>query len=426
MSGLYLHCVIMLPTGHESSCVGIQEGDISMAGNRGVAYMGPGKVEVQTIDYPKLALGSRKCEHGVILKIVTTNICGSDQHMVRGRTTAPQGLVLGHEITGEVIEAGRDVEFIKKGDLVSVPFNIACGRCRNCKEGKTGICLNVNPARPGAAYGYVDMGGWVGGQAEYVLVPYADFNLLKFPDRDQAMAKIRDLTLLSDIFPTGFHGAVTAGVGPGSIVYVAGAGPVGLGCAAGCHLLGAAVVIVGDMIPERLAQAKSFGCEVIDLRKEASLGDQIAQIVGVPEVDSAVDCVGFEARGHGHDHSHEQPATVLNSLMTVTRAGGALGIPGLYVTDDPGGVDANAKSGTLGIRIGLGWAKSHTFATGQCPVMKYHRQLMQAILHDKTQVAKAVNVTMISLDEAPKGYKDFDKGAAKKFVIDPHSMVKAA
>ena len=426
MSGLYLHCVIMLATGHESSCVGIQEGDISMAGNRGVAYMGPGKVEVQTIDYPKLALGSRKCEHGVVLKIVTTNICGSDQHMVRGRTTAPHGLVLGHEITGEVIEAGRDVEFIKKGDLVSVPFNIACGRCRNCKEGKTGICLNVNPARPGAAYGYVDMGGWVGGQAEYVLVPYADFNLLKFPDRDQAMAKIRDLTLLSDIFPTGFHGAVTAGVGPGSIVYVAGAGPVGLGCAAGCHLLGAAVVIVGDMIPERLAQAKSFGCEVIDLRKEASLGDQIAQIVGVPEVDSAVDCVGFEARGHGHDHSHEQPATVLNSLMTVTRAGGALGIPGLYVTDDPGGVDANAKSGTLGIRIGLGWAKSHTFATGQCPVMKYHRQLMQAILYDKTQVAKAVNVTMISLDEAPKGYKDFDKGAAKKFVIDPHSMVKAA
>lgn len=397
-----------------------------MAGNRGVAYMGTGKVEVQTIDYPKLALGSRKCEHGVILKIVTTNICGSDQHMVRGRTTAPHGLVLGHEITGEVIEAGRDVEFIKKGDIVSVPFNIACGRCRNCKAGQTGICLNVNPARPGAAYGYVDMGGWVGGQAEYVMVPYADFNLLKFPNRDQAMAKIRDLTLLSDIFPTGYHGAVTAGVGPGSVVYIAGAGPVGLASAAGCHLLGAAVVIVGDMIPERLAQAKSFGCEVIDLRKDASLGEQIAQIVGTPEVDSAVDCVGFEARGHGHDHTHEQPATVLNSLMTVTRAGGALGIPGLYVTDDPGGVDQNAKTGTLGIRIGLGWAKSHTFATGQCPVMKYHRQLMMAILHDKTQVAKAVNVTVISLDEAPKGYKDFDKGAAKKFVIDPHKMVAAA
>jgi glutathione-independent formaldehyde dehydrogenase len=395
-----------------------------MATNRGVAYMGPGKVEVQSIDFPKLALGSRKCEHGVILKVVSTNICGSDQHMVRGRTTAPAGLILGHEITGLVIEKGRDVEFIKEGDLCSVPFNIACGRCRNCKEGKTGICLYVNESRPGAAYGYVDMGGWVGGQAEYVLVPYADFNLLKFPDKDRAMAKIKDLTLLSDIFPTGYHGAVTAGVGPGTVVYVAGAGPVGLGCAAACQLLGAAVVIVGDMIDERLAQARSFGCEVIDLKKSASLGEQIAQIVGVPEVDSAVDCVGFEARGHGEEASVERPATVLNALMEVTRAGGAIGIPGLYVTDDPGGVDANAKVGRLGIRIGLGWAKSHSFATGQCPVMRYHRQLMQAILYDKIQVAKACNVTMISLDEAPKGYKDFDKGAAKKFVIDPHKMVQ--
>ena len=172
-----------------------------MATNRGVVYMGPGKVEVQSIDFPKLALGSRKCEHGVILKIVSTNICGSDQHMVRGRTTAPAGLILGHEITGEIIEKGRDVEFINVGDLVSVPFNIACGRCRNCKEGRTGICLNVNPSRPGAAYGYVDMGGWVGGQAEYVMFPYADFNLLKFPDRDRAMAKIRDLTLLVGYLP---------------------------------------------------------------------------------------------------------------------------------------------------------------------------------------------------------------------------------
>src|SRR5436853_2976285 len=202
-----------------------------MANNRGVAYMGPGKVELQAIQYPVLALGNRKCEHGVILKTVATNICGSDQHMVRGRTTAPEGLILGHEITGEVVEKGRDVEFIDVGDIVSVPFNIACGRCRNCKEGKTGICLNVNPARPGAAYGYVDMGGWVGGQAEYVMVPYADFNLLKFPDRDQALEKIKDLTLLSDIFPTGYHAAVTAGVGPGSTVYVAGSGPAGLGCA---------------------------------------------------------------------------------------------------------------------------------------------------------------------------------------------------
>jgi len=394
-----------------------------MATNRGVAYMGTGVVEVQGIDFPKLALGDRKCEHGVILKIVSTNICGSDQHMVRGRTTAPKGLILGHEITGDVIEAGRDVEFIKVGDLVSVPFNIACGRCRNCKERATGVCLNVNPARPGAAYGYVDMGGWVGGQAEYVMVPYADFNLLKFPDKAQAMEKIRDLTCLSDILPTGYHGAVSAGVTTGSTVYVAGAGPVGLACAAACQLLGAACVIVGDLIPERLAQARSFGCETVDVSKSATVGEQIEQILGVPEVDCGVDCVGFEARGHGRDARREAPATVLNSLMSITRAAGALGIPGLYVTDDPGGIDDQAKTGNLSIRIGLGWAKSHHITTGQCPVMKYNRQLMMAILYNKIQIAKATNVTVITLEEAPQGYKDFDKGAAKKFVIDPNHLI---
>ncbi|WP_126428758.1 formaldehyde dehydrogenase, glutathione-independent [Brevibacillus marinus] len=404
-----------------------------MAGNRGVVYKGPGRVAVESIDYPELVLKDgpgvhpknvgRKCEHGVILKVVTTNICGSDQHMVRGRTTAPEGLVLGHEITGEVIEVGRDVEFIKKGDLVSVPFNIACGRCRPCKEQQTHICEHVNPDRAGAAYGYVDMGGWVGGQAEYVMVPYADFQLLRFPDKDQALEKILDLTMLSDIFPTGYHGAVSAGVRPGSTVYVAGAGPVGLAAAHSAQLLGAAVVIVGDLNAERLKQAKSFGCETIDLSQHDNLGEQIEQILGVPEVDAAIDCVGFEAHGHGPNHT-EAPATVLNSIMEVTRAGGRLGIPGLYVTGDPGAVDEDAKVGTLKIRFGLGWAKAHTFVTGQTPVMRYHRELMMSILHGKAQIAKAVNATLISLDEAPQGYADFDKGAARKFVIDPHGVVR--
>lgn len=393
--------------------------------NRGVVYKGAGQVGIESIAFPELAIGNRKCDHGVILKVVTTNICGSDQHMVRGRTTAPEGLVLGHEITGQIIEVGRDVEFLKVGDIVSVPFNIACGRCRNCKTGLTGICLNVNPARPGAAYGYVDMGGWVGGQSEYVMVPYADFNLLKFPDSDQAMEKIRDLTLLSDIFPTGFHGCVTAGVGPGSTVYIAGAGPVGLAAAVSAQLLGAACVIVGDMIQERLDQAKSFGCETIDLREEGDMADKLEVILGEREVDAFVDCVGFEAHGCGCNHGVEAPATVLNSAMQVTRAGGQIGIPGLYVTEDPGAADDAAKVGALSMRFGLGWAKSHSFHTGQCPVMKYHRQLMQAILFDKVDIAKAVNVQMISLDQAPQGYADFDGGAAKKFVIDPHSSVAA-
>ncbi|MDR7183169.1 glutathione-independent formaldehyde dehydrogenase [Microbacterium trichothecenolyticum] len=406
-----------------------------MSANRAVAYKGPGEVEVIDTDYPEFELKDgpgvnpanvgRKVPHGAILKTVSTNICGSDQHMVRGRTTAPAGLVLGHEITGEVVEVGPDVEFIKVGDIVSVPFNIACGRCRNCKEGKTGICLNVNPDRPGSAYGYVDMGGWVGGQAEYVLVPYADWNLLVFPDRDQALEKILDLTMLSDIFPTGFHGAYTAGVRPGSTVYIAGAGPVGLAAAVGAQLLGAAVVIVGDLNADRLARARSFGCETVDV-SQGDPKDQIEQILGVPEVDSGVDAVGFEARGHGTDASHEAPATVLNSLMDLTAAGGALGIPGLYVTGDPGGIDEAAKVGSLSLRLGLGWAKSLSFTTGQCPVMKYNRQLMMAILHDKVHIADAVGATPIGLEEAPQGYADFDQGAAKKYVLNPNGYIQTA
>jgi glutathione-independent formaldehyde dehydrogenase len=230
---------------------------------------------------------------------------------------------------------------------------------------------------------------------------------------------------------------VTAGVTTGSTVYVAGGGPVGLAAAHSAQLLGASVVIVGDLIPERLEQARSFGCETIDVSK-GDPKDQIANLLGearafainpprgIPEVDASVDAVGFEARGHGEHAAEEMPATVLNSLMEVTRAGGGLGIPGLYVTGDPGAKDEAAKQGSLSIRIGLGWAKSHTFATGQCPVMRYHRGLMMAILEDRAQIAKAVNATVISLDDAPQGYEDFDQGAARKYVLNPHGLIPQA
>lgn len=396
-----------------------------MASNRGVVYLGPGKVEVQSIPYPKMVNPQGKTiQHGVILKVVTTNICGSDQHMVRGRTTAPKGLVLGHEITGEIVEKGSDVEFLDVGDLVTVPFNVACGRCRMCRLSNTGVCLNVNEARAGGAYGYVDMGGWIGGQAEYVLVPYADFNLVKFPDKARAMEKIRDLTMLSDILPTGYHGAVSAGVGTGSTVYVAGAGPVGLAAAASAQLLGAAVVMIGDMQEERLKHAKAVGFEAIDLRKSDKLEELIEAVLGVPEVDCAIDAVGFEAHGQGGDAAVEKPATVLNSLMAITGPAGRIGIPGLYVTEDPGAKEETARQGSLSLRFGLGWAKSHAFFTGQTPVLRYNRQLMQAILHDRIKIARVVNASLIPLDDAPRGYQEFDKGAARKFVIDPHGSVK--
>jgi glutathione-independent formaldehyde dehydrogenase len=395
--------------------------EVDMSKNRGVVYLRPGTVEVRDIEDPALAApDGRKLDHAVILKVISTNICGSDQHMVRGRTTAMPGLVLGHEITGEIIEKGSDVEMLDVGDIVSVPFNVACGRCRCCKSQDTGVCLTVNPSRAGGAYGYVDMGGWIGGQARYVMVPYADFNLLKFPDREQAMEKIRDLTMLSDILPTGFHGAVKAGVGVGSVVYVAGAGPVGLAAAASARILGAAVVMVGDFNKERLDHARKVGFEPIDLSASDRLGDMIAEVTGSNEVDSAIDAVGFEARGHS---GGEQPAIVLNQMMEITRPAGAIGIPGLYVTEDPGAVDNAAKQGSLSLRFGLGWAKAQSFHTGQTPVLKYNRQLMQAILHGRLNIAEIVNAQVISLEDAAKGYESFDQGAAKKFVLDPHGLV---
>src|SRR5271163_3957565 len=392
-----------------------------MSRNRGVVYTKPGEVQVQNIADPKFEdPHGRKIEHAVILKVVSTNICGSDQHMVRGRTTAQAGLVLGHEITGEVIETGADVELLRKGDVVSVPFNVACGRCRTCKSGDTGVCLHVNDARAGGAYGYVDMGGWIGGQARYVMVPYADFNLLKFPDKDKAMSKIMDLTMLTDILPTGFHGALKAGVKPGSTVYVAGAGPVGLAAAGSAQLLGAAVIMIGDMNEARLSHAKKVGFVPIDLTKHDRLGEQVAAIVGEPMVDSVVDAVGFEAKGHG---GGDQPAIVLNQAMEIIRPAGAIGIPGLYVTEDPGAHDAAAKTGSLSLRLGLAWSKSNSLHTGQTPVLRYNRQLMMALLADRLPIAKIVNAKAISLEDAPKGYAEFDKGVAAKFVLDPHGLL---
>jgi glutathione-independent formaldehyde dehydrogenase len=255
------------------------------------------------------------------------------------------------------------------------------------------------------------------------MVPYADFNLLKFPDKEQAMEKITDLTMLSDILPTGYHGAKSAGVEVGSIVYIAGAGPVGLAAAASAYVLGAAVVIVGDKNADRLAHAKKMGYETINVGEHDNLGEQIEQIAGIPEVDAAIDAVGFEASAHGNP-KEAAPAAVLNSLMDITFVAGGVGIPGLYVVEDPGGPNDESKHGVLKIRFGKGWSKSLHFHTGQAPVLQYNRQLMQAILHDRLPIAKIVNATVIGLDEAPNGYKDFDRGAAKKYVLDPNGIVR--
>lgn len=395
-----------------------------MAKNRVITYQGPRKLELTDFEFPKLVgPKGRKCDHGAILKIVVTNICGSDQHIYRGRFPAPPGMVLGHEMTGEVIEVGRDVEFIKKGDLCSVPFNVSCGRCRNCMERHTDVCMNVNDEVDCGAYGF-NLGGWQGGQSDYLMVPYADWNLLKFPDKEQAMEKMQDLAFLSDILPTGYHGCAVAGVTTGSTVYIAGAGPVGRAAAASARLLGASCIIVGDTNQERLTLVKNAGYEVVDLRKDVVLADQIEAILGQPEVDCGVDCVGFEAHGHGPD-AEDDPAAVINGLFEVVRASGSMGIPGIYSAGDPYAKNEKSKQGIYELGFGKAWIKSPSLTAGQCPVKKYNRNLMMAILWDRMPyLSDVMNVEVVPLDKAIEAYRLFDEGSPKKFVIDPHGSLK--
>jgi len=240
------------------------------------------------------------------------------------------------------------------------------------------------------------------------------------------MAKIKDLTLLSDILPTGFHGCIEARVGPGSSVYIAGAGPVGRCAAASARLLGASCIIVGDSNKQRLDLVKKAGYEVVDISKNVPLPDQIEAIFGEREVDCGVDCVGFESHGYGPS-AGEDPAAVINGLLAVVRAPAGIGLPGVYCEGDPKAPTEAAKHGTYGIDWGKAWVKSPSLTTGQCPVMKYNRQLMMAILWGRMDyLGEVTNVEIIPLEKAPEAYHIFDDGSSKKFVIDPHGSVKKA
>ncbi|KYH45384.1 alcohol dehydrogenase catalytic domain-containing protein [Branchiibius sp. NY16-3462-2] len=393
-------------------------------GNRAVVFHGTEDMRVDTVDYPKLEMpNGQKAPHGVILKLVATNICGSDLHIYRGSFAAPEGMLMGHEMTGQVVEVGPDVEFLSEGDLVSVPFNVACGRCRNCRARHTEVCETTNPDASCAAYGF-NLGNWDGGQAEYMFVPYADFQLLRFPDKDQAMEKIRDLALLSDILPTAFHGLMEAGAKPGSTVYIAGAGPVGRCGAAAARLLGASCIIVGDYDQKRLDLVKRNGCETIDLSKDVPLTDQIEAILGEPMVDSAVDYVGAEAHGIGSDADKLMPQAAINQVMDATRAGGATGVIGVY-GPDPLAPTQEGKEGTFPLDFGKVWIKSPRISAGQAPIMHYNRELMMAILWDRMPyLSDMLNTKVISLDEAPDAYVKFNEGSDEKYIIDPHGMIK--
>ena len=370
---------------------------------RAVVYKEPFKVAIENVADPKI-------EHpnDVIVKITSSCICGSDLHMYEGRTAAKPGIVFGHENMGVVQEIGPAVKTLKAGDRVVMPFNVACGFCKNCQRGFTGFCTTVNPGFAGGAYGYVAMGPWVGGQAEYLQVPFADFNCLPLPQGTDFEA---DFSLLADIFPTGYHGAELADVRPGESVAVFGAGPVGLMAAYSCVIRGAAEVYSIDHVKERLDKAAEVGAIPINF-DDGNPVQQIKERRGGQGTDKGIDAVGYQAAAQGSSaaggEQEEIPNVVLNQMIEVTNPTGAMGIPGLYVPSDPGGVDENAKRGALSINFGKLFEKGLRLGTGQCNVKRYNAYLRDLIIAGKARPSFVVSHE-VSLDEAPDAYVKFDK-----------------
>ncbi len=370
---------------------------------RAVVYKGPFVVAVENVPDPTL-----KHPNDVIVKITSSCICGSDLHMYEGRTAAQPGIVFGHENMGVIQEVGAAVKTLKVGDRVVMPFNVACGFCKNCQRGFTGFCTTVNPGFAGGAYGYVAMGPWGGGQAEYLQVPFADFNCLPLPSGSELES---EFALLADIFPTGYHGAVLADVSPGESVAVFGAGPVGIMAAYSCSIRGAAEIYVVDHVQERLNKASELGGIPINFDQ----GDPVQQIKerrGGEGVDKAIDAVGYQAAAAGSSaaggEQDEVPNIVLNQLIDVVNPTGALGIPGLYVPTDPGGVDENAKRGALSINFGRLFEKGLRLGTGQCNVKRYNAYLRDMIIAGKAKPGFVVSHS-VPLDDAPDAYTKFDK-----------------
>ncbi|XP_006456971.1 hypothetical protein AGABI2DRAFT_139552 [Agaricus bisporus var. bisporus H97] len=370
---------------------------MSNATMRAVVYEKPFSVVIRDVEKPKIMHPD-----DVIVKVTTSCICGSDLHMYEGRTAAEPGIVFGHENMGIVDEVGPAVAVLKKGDRVVMPFNVGCGRCANCEEGRSAFCTHVNPGFVRNTISYVAMGPYKGGQAEYVRVPYADFNALKLPPGKENEA---DFSLLADIFPTGWHGVKLSGFKPGESVVVFGGGPVGLMAAYSANIQGASDVYVVDRVKERLDKAREIGCIPIDFSKGDAV-DQILKLRGGNEVDRGVDAVGYQATTG--DGKTEQPNVVLESLIRVVKPTGGLGIPGLYVPKDPGAPDSAAAKGYISFPFGKLFEKGLTIGTGQCNVKSYNRYLRDLIISGKAKPSFVVSHE-VSLDQAPAAYDKFDR-----------------
>jgi glutathione-independent formaldehyde dehydrogenase len=395
---------------------------------KALVYKDRGQVEVEEVDDPKITKPT-----DAIIQVTSAAICGSDLHMYDGRSSVEKDTVLGHEIMGIITEVGPAVQQLKIGDRVVLPFNIACGLCLNCVRGFTNACLALNPNGAGAAYGYADMGPYRGGQAQQVLVPYADFNALKLPG-DPFDDHEDDYLMLADIMPTAWHAAQLAKVEMGSSVAIYGAGPVGLLSILSARLKGAAEIYAIDSVASRLKKAQELGAVPIDFTK-GTPSKQIAKIRTANKqlansfrdgekqllegVDCGIDAIGYQARQFDKPDK-EQGNTVLEDLIQLVNPGGGLGIIGVYMPKDPG-ASGKQKEGSFEIPYGLLWSKGLSMGTGQCPVKQYNEMLRNMIIAGKAEPGTIVT-HHISIDEAPEMYQRFDdrEKGIHKVVINPN------
>lgn len=363
---------------------------------KALVYHGPKKVSVDKVPDADIVK-----ETDVIVRITSTNICGSDLHMYEGRTDVEKGKILGHENLGQVVEVGKAVDTVKKGDYVCLPFNIACGFCANCERGLTGACLTVNPGTAGGAYGFAGMGPYSGGQAELLRVPYADFNCLQLPD--DVEERENDYVMLSDIFPTAWHATRLAGLTPGDSIVIYGAGPVGLLAALSASIQGASKILVVDQHPDRLKLAKQLGAIPIDQSKGDAV-EQILALTGGMGADCGCEAVGYQCHDH---HGHEVPNLTMNNLVKTVKATGGIGVIGVFVPKDPKATDKLAQEGAIAFDFGSFWFKGQKMGTGQANVKAYNRKLRELIHVGKAKPSMIVSHEL-PLDEAPGAYRNFD------------------
>lgn len=376
---------------------------------KAVVYQGPKQVAVQTVPDATIEKPT-----DVLVRVTTTNICGSDLHMFEGRTSFEQGNIFGHENLGEVVSVGNAVQRVRVGDRVCMPFNIGCGYCENCERGLTGFCLSANPGSAGAAYGFAEMGPYRGGQAELLRVPWGDFNCLVLPE--DAQEKEDDYVMLSDIFPTGWHATELARLRPGESIAIYGAGPVGLMAAHAARIKGASEIFVVDTHADRLALAEKLGATAINAVGQDA-AEQILHLTNGRGTDCGCECVGYQCCDR---HGHEDNSVTMNALVESTKATGALGVVGVFIPQDPGAPDEMQKQGKMPFDFGKYWFKGQSMGTGQANVKAYNRQLSRLIQHDIARPSQIIS-HRLSLDEAPQGYEHFDNrdGGWTKVILKP-------